>query len=144
MKVLIVEDEVEFIEIMKVFCEGWELRIAQTLEGALDRLKYEVFDLIVADLSLPDSYQPISTFAHLHHAAMNVPLIVVTGSTNEGTGMKLKELGAADFIFKDRITWKTFRESVCAATGHCDLKPETTLRQISGLTRELVRQRING
>src|SRR5690554_3785083 len=61
----------------------WE----SSLEAGLARLKEQRFDLVVLDLSLPDS-QGWSTFAAAREACGHLPLIVMSGLDDEALAVR--------------------------------------------------------
>jgi CheY-like chemotaxis protein len=61
---------------------SYELKNAETLTEALSVLKEQLFDVILLDLGLPDSYG-ISTFLSIHNKNPLTPIIILTGTNDE-------------------------------------------------------------
>jgi signal transduction histidine kinase len=76
-----------------------DLELAESLTSGLDRLSAEAFDIIVTDLTLPDS-SGIDTFLTLHRHHPRKPIIVLTGINDEALAIKAVQLGAQDYLFK--------------------------------------------
>jgi len=73
------------------------------LEKGMDSLKSDEFDLVLLDLSLPDS-QGIDTFIKLRASKQDIPIIVLTGNKNEDMAITAVRKGAQDYIVKDEIS----------------------------------------
>ena len=107
LKILLVEDNPGYARLIKEMLEESEDRFALTraprLSAALDMLASETPDAVILDLSLPDS-QGLATFSQLHERAPNVPIIVLTGLTDEEVGVEAVRSGAQDFLLKMDVT----------------------------------------
>ncbi len=78
------------------------------LSDALDRFAGPTFDVVLLDLSLPDS-QGLDTVARARDAAGSVPLIVLTGLGDEEVAVQAVQHGAQDYLVKGEVTpqWLT-------------------------------------
>ncbi|MEX2382077.1 MAG: SpoIIE family protein phosphatase [Opitutales bacterium] len=73
------------------------------LSTALGRLSGgEVFDLILLDLSLPDS-RGWDTFVRVHEAMPDFPIVVLSGLDDEALAVKTVQEGAQDYLVKSHI-----------------------------------------
>lgn len=68
--------------------DNLNLEVVRTLRDAYSRLSKKHYDLIVADLRLPDSVDPKGTVLNLLRAVSGTPVLVLSGSV----GVKLDEL----------------------------------------------------
>ena len=107
LKVLYVEDnETDFLLIgyllNKVFSASLDLTRAGSLDEAGKRLKLETFDLILLDLDLPDS-KGITTVEIVQGLAPFVPILVLSGLSEEQFGVQCLQSGAQDFLVKGQI-----------------------------------------
>src|SRR5689334_11814641 len=66
------------------------------------RLAHEAVDLILLDLSLPDS-QGLGTFFAVQAHAPHVPIVVLTGLDDETTALEALKAGAQDYLVKGRL-----------------------------------------
>jgi diguanylate cyclase (GGDEF)-like protein len=73
-----------------------------TLADALARLVAERVDIALLDLNLPDS-EGLSTFASVHDAAPELPIVVLTGAGTAGLGLAAVEAGAEEFLVKGEL-----------------------------------------
>lgn len=72
---------------------------APSLEDGLQRLAEDASDLVLLDLTLPDSWG-LATFERLHAAAPTVPVIVLSGTDDEELAVKAVQGGAQDYLVK--------------------------------------------
>jgi signal transduction histidine kinase len=85
-----------------------------TLDGSFAAMKQDEFDLILLDLSLPDSYGA-DTWSNMKERARNIPVILLTGYNNEEFAVGLVKRGAQDYLVKGGIDQKTLVNSVSYA-----------------------------
>jgi CheY-like chemotaxis protein len=105
--VLLIEDELaDATLICNALSEEDEnqiiIRHVDRLSSAIDLLEKEEFDVILSDLSLPDS-QGIETFENLHTRIPNIPIIVLTGLDDKGVALSAVSKGAQDYIVKEQM-----------------------------------------
>ncbi|MFH1728080.1 MAG: response regulator [Pseudomonadota bacterium] len=102
-KILIVDDEPDFIKILKIRLEhaGYEIfEAANGLEG-LEILKTEIPDLILLDVMMPDmnGYQ-FCRKVKSNEKTEHIPIIMVTAKAQESDKYWGLETGAVDYITK--------------------------------------------
>jgi PAS domain S-box-containing protein len=107
-KVLLVEDNPGDVfllqELLKeVNTTKVDLRPVERLSEALNLLAHDSFDLILLDLSLPDS-QGIGTFLNTTRQAKATPIIVLTGLNDETLALRAMQEGAQDYLVKGQVT----------------------------------------
>ncbi len=71
----------------------------ETLTDALALLRSTPFDLLLLDLSLPDSTGP-DTYLRARSAAPHLPIVVLTGVQNEEVGLAAVRHGVQDYLIK--------------------------------------------
>ena len=69
------------------------------------------FDVVISDLTLPDS-QGLSTFTRLNAAANDVPIIVISGTDDEDLALKAVREGAQDYLVKGRFDAHSLRRAL--------------------------------
>ncbi len=72
------------------------------LDQALPLLHQQSFDVILLDLSLPDS-QGLATFLNLFHHVTTTPVIVLTGLDDERLAIQAMQAGAQDYLVKGQV-----------------------------------------
>ncbi|WP_293346996.1 MULTISPECIES: PAS domain S-box protein [unclassified Microcoleus] len=116
-KVLLVEDhpqEAELIEDLLSGISGLQyilLTKVECLSEAQQRLNQESFDIILLDLSLPDS-QGIETVARIQEYGVNVPIVVLTAQNDEELALRLISVGVQDYLVKRKIDGELLMRSL--------------------------------
>ena len=103
-KILLVEDNradaVLLQEMLLRDAPGqFDLSWTSSLQETLDRVGREPFDAVLLDLSLPDSHG-LETITRLSAAVPAMPILVMTGSTDEHIAGEAVHCGAEDYLFK--------------------------------------------
>ena len=70
-----------------------------TLAEALVQLRERRFDVLLLDLSLPDS-SGRETFLRVRAAAPDLPIVVLTGAAGEAVGLDAVRQGVQDYLLK--------------------------------------------
>jgi signal transduction histidine kinase len=107
MRVLLIEDnedDVHFIREMlaEQKSAGIELEWADQLGRGLTRLAEDKIDVVLLDLSLPDSHG-LTTFDKVQAHRPDVPIVVLTGLDDEGMAVQAVRKGAQDYLVKTRL-----------------------------------------
>ena len=71
----------------------------KSLKAALEQLKDKKFNIVLLDLSLPDSFGA-ATVEEINRQAPQMPIIVLTGAQDETIAMEVVEKGAQDYLIK--------------------------------------------
>jgi diguanylate cyclase (GGDEF)-like protein len=77
--------------------------LAPTLDAGLAHLQRGETDVVLLDLSLPDS-QGLGTFTRLAEAVPGVPMIVMSASDDEAIAEEAVRTGAQDYLVKGQVT----------------------------------------
>jgi PAS domain S-box-containing protein len=107
-KVLLVEDNPGDVLLLQEFLQDVtpsviELKPVEQLDEALSYLAQENFDVMLLDLSLPDS-QGLETFIKAHNQVKSTPIIVLTGIADENLALRAMQEGAQDYLVKGQVT----------------------------------------
>lgn len=87
------------------------LKCADRLSSALERLSEGGVDVVLLDLSLPDS-KGFETFQKVHTHAKELPVIVLTGFDDEELAMRAVRDGAQDYMVKGTVNSQSLARSV--------------------------------
>ncbi len=106
-KVLLVEDNLAHARaIGEGLCanlhDRFDLVCTERLSTGLEILARGGVDLILLDLNLPDS-NGLATFDRFHRAAMQVPIVIMTGVDDPTLGQHAVAAGARDVLVKGQI-----------------------------------------
>ncbi len=105
------------------------------LEAGIQFLKQTPVDVILLDLSLPDS-QGAQTLARTREAAMGTPIVLMTGLEDEELGLRLIQAGAQDYLVKGQVTAPLLTRALTYAMERTRL--ETELREKSRLLQSVL------
>jgi DNA-binding NarL/FixJ family response regulator len=78
----------------------WEQ--VEQLSVATEILRKEPFDLVLLDLSLPDS-QGLDTFSRLYPHAICLPIVILTDFNDEPLALQAVQAGAQDYFVKGQV-----------------------------------------
>jgi len=92
----------------------FDLEHATTLAQALERLAAGEIDVVVTDLSLPDSHG-LATLDALYARAPDLPVVVMTGFDDEPTALRGLQGGAQDYLVKGKVTGELVARSILYA-----------------------------
>jgi len=81
----------------------FQIEAAETLVGALSALSQGRFDVVLLDLSLPDSNGLETLLAVERHAA-GIPIVLLTGLASESMALTAVKRGAQDYLVKGTLT----------------------------------------
>ncbi len=93
---------------------SFEVAWVTHLSEALARLDTEEFDVVLLDLSLPDSSGP-DTCHKVHVAAPRVPIVVLTGLNDEEVAVGLLKESAQDYLIKGQVEGRLLVRSMIYA-----------------------------
>jgi phosphoserine phosphatase RsbU/P len=79
-----------------------DLLLADRVSTGVDRLRDGGVQLVLLDLSLPDS-AGLATFEAVHSAAPDVPIVVVSGLDDEDVAVRAVQEGAQDYLVKGQL-----------------------------------------
>ncbi len=107
-RVMLVEDQPEIVRMVAdVLAQadrgGFFVESVSRLSDALRRIAAGGIDLILLDLSLPDS-TAMSTFQGMFRAAPEIPIVVLTGLDDEEIGLAALREGAQDYVLKGELS----------------------------------------
>ena len=121
MRILYIEDNPGDARLIKEMLSNadsgtTELECETMLASGLDLLANEHFDLLLLDLTLPDS-RGLETLRKVHPFELKVPVVVLTGLEDEETAQKSLESGAQDYLVKGKITADSLERSIRYSMG---------------------------
>jgi len=103
-KILIVDDEVQICESLKIFLErnGYTISVAADGAEALNKISSETFNLVVMDIIMPEK-DGVELLVEIRKDYKNLPVIAMTGGGRIGKQNYLqmaKALGASAVLTK--------------------------------------------
>jgi two-component system sensor histidine kinase KdpD len=104
--ILIIEDspgDARLIqEMLRERRERAELVVHDRLSEGLRAIRDRNFDIVLLDLALPDSFG-METYLSVRENAPKTPVIILTGTTDETTGIQSVQHGAQDYLIKGQF-----------------------------------------
>lgn len=104
--VLLVEDNEEHVQFLSQLLltsqEEFNLVTVGRLADALESIGLYKFDLVMLDLSLPDS-DGLETFIRVSEVARELPIVVLSGIADVDLAIETVQLGAQDYLVKGHV-----------------------------------------
>ncbi len=115
-KILLIEDNPADVGLVTIYMEEafpnkYSLVKADYLSEGLKHLTTQVFDVVLCDLALPDSYG-METFEKAMAASHGIPIILLTGHGDESFAINAVSQGAADFLNKNQLDSNLLRRAI--------------------------------
>ncbi len=132
--ILLVEDDSLDVKIFKQRLVGsddsksdsFNIESVDRLKSAVERLREpncQTFDLIVADLNLPDSHG-METITLLQNQANGVPILVLTGVIDETLALDMAKNGVQDYLVKTELGQASLMRTIQYVVGRHQLGEE--------------------
>jgi sigma-B regulation protein RsbU (phosphoserine phosphatase) len=106
-RVLLIEDNLEDVTFLRrtlqrVTGTHFQLEPARSLAEGFEKLKAGGIDVVLVDLTLPDS-SGLDTFSAIKSQARDTPVIVLSGLDDETVAVNAVHAGAEDYLVKGRV-----------------------------------------
>jgi signal transduction histidine kinase len=116
LKILLIEDNLAEARLLKEFIkltksQNFSLVHVQKLQDGINQLNSEKYDVILLDLTLPDS-QGLASIPQLLKQNSSNPIIVLTNINDEELAIEAVRQGAQDYLFKRHVNPDTLVRSV--------------------------------
>ncbi|HZB09495.1 MAG TPA: PAS domain S-box protein, partial [Rubrobacter sp.] len=104
-RVLLVEDNPADVRLVEILLSeagssaDFEVAHSERFAEALQRLEEATFEVILLDLSLPDS-SGLETVSRMRAAAPRTPMVVLSGQDDEEVAFRAVQQGAQDYLIK--------------------------------------------
>ena len=144
-RVLLIEDDDADATLVKRAIErfpGFDLLHVERMAAGLEVLAHEPFDVVLLDLSLPDSFglEGISTL-HAQQAAL--PVVVLTGLEDNELALRALEFGAQDYLSKGECSAEVLIRTLRYAIQRQHIQGENE-RLLAELTRQARHDSLTG
>jgi diguanylate cyclase (GGDEF)-like protein len=146
--ILLVEDNLKDAELLQeglveVGADQWRVIQVRRLEEALKCIGNQRFDVILLDLSLPDS-QGLETLAQVNVAASNIPIVVLTGLYNQELAVQAVRQGAQDYLvkghFEGELLVRAVQYAIERKQTEAALRQQCLRERLMGRVQERIRQ----
>jgi signal transduction histidine kinase len=146
MNLLLIEDNPEDVQTIKEALANRKsgshsFQVANRLSKGLERLAGASFDLLLLDLSLPDS-QGLHTLTEVHAKAKETPVVVLTSTDDDGLALEALQQGAQDYLVKGYV--QVYPELLLRTMRYAveRKRAEQKEKQLVEAAAELERQRV--
>lgn len=133
LNILLVEDNIgdaRLIQVLLAEEAGDDLRLTHVprLSEAVEALRRTRYDVVLLDLSLPDSHG-LETVETLRRQAGNVPVVVLSGLDNEAVALGALKSGAEDYLVKGRADGILIKRSILYAVERHRIRQRVLLAE---------------
>lgn len=129
LKVLLVEDDSDDYRLFMKQLADQEVAVfvdwAEDFSTAASKLTQQAFDIVLTDLSLPDS-RGLATVEKLQPLVGNLPIIVLTSLDDECMEQDLLECGAQDYLVKGELNGRATVRAIVHAIQRQHMQTELT------------------
>lgn len=118
-KILLVEDNLAEARLLREILKDakfkqFNLVHVKRLAEALNQLHQDCFDIILLDLTLPDS-QGLASLPRLIGHAPSLPIVVLTNTNDDELAVEAVRQGAQDYLVKRQVNADVLARSLCYA-----------------------------
>lgn len=139
LKILLIEDEPGDAVLIRRMLKGspfgsFHIHWVTSLSGAREEMEGEEFDILLLDLSLPDS-SGLETVRQGQAAALGIPLVVLTGHDDPDFALSTLDSGVQDYLVKGNFQASDLIRSIRYALARS--RTEKALRESEARHRAL-------
>jgi len=121
-KILLLEDNAGDVlllrETLRTVSEfDYELQDASSLEDGKRMFDSSRFDIVLLDLTLPDS-RGMDTVSSARQFAPELPIVVLTNLDDEGQGIEAIRMGVQDYLVKGQVDGRMLARTIRYAIEH--------------------------
>ena len=134
-KILLVEDNIGDAGLLRAAISEvppgdfiYEVAHVTRISEAAERLRESLFNIVLLDLSLPDSHG-LDTVIRIREAAPAVPIVVLSGLSDEKVAVEAMRSGAEDYLVKGQIDSEMLVRSINYAIERKGIEAQFKLQQ---------------
>ena len=133
-KVLLVDDEVSFVDVLseRLTARGLAVTVANSGKDALEQARDQRFDAVVMDLAMP-GMAGIEALRLMREENPDVQVVILTGHGSVSQGVEAMKLGAVDLLEKPvdiDVLLNSLGEARSRLTAAEQRRTQETLREI--------------
>jgi PAS domain S-box-containing protein len=115
-RILLIEDDRDYSQLIQIMLSketdpAFDVKCTELLQTGLERLAKGGIDLVLLDLSLPDS-RALDTFTSVYTQAPETPIVVLSCLDDEKLAIEALHKGAQDYLVKDLVDSSLLARSV--------------------------------
>ena len=124
LKILLFEEDAVCADRVRGYLEAsklsFDIVLVKRLAEGLKALRSTTFDLVLLDLSLPDS-SGLNSLRAIAAVVSDAAIIVLTDADDEALSLQSLQAGAQDYLFKDRFSAEVVSRSIRYAVERSNL-----------------------
>lgn len=106
-KILLVEDNHEYAWMLRLILSQvspnhYDITHVERLADAIENLRKDSYDVILLDLTLPDS-RGFITFSQIYEHAAHIPIVLMTAMNDKDLALRAVRAGAQDYLVKGEM-----------------------------------------
>jgi sigma-B regulation protein RsbU (phosphoserine phosphatase) len=134
--VLLIEDDLDAMVLVRHALQNfgrdkYRLEWSEDLNSAIDKISKGGIDIILLDLGLPDSSGAWS-YSWVHQVAPEIPVVVLTADSREGTEFAVIARGGDDFLVKGQASGAVVVKTIRSVL---DLSKQRQMNQMAELAQ---------
>ena len=140
-RILVVDDETQITRVLRtsLSSQGYDIRVANNGDTALEIMKDWTPDLVITDLSMP-GMDGLELCRRLR-ASVQIPILVLSVRGEERTKVQALDAGADDYVTKP-FSPRELLARVRAALRHTARVPDLQLVSFDGITADFKKMEI--
>lgn len=132
-RTLLVEDNLGDARLIEVLLEEeasgeFQVRHVDRLAAAGEALAEETFDVVLLDLSLPDSHG-LETVEALRRHTNRVPIVILSGLDDEDVALRAVQSGAQDYLVKGQADGNLIKRAILYAIERHRIRRDARLTE---------------
>ena len=135
------DDEDDYVltsQLLKEAQQPFKIEWQQTLKDGIEAIAADTYDVVILDLSLPDS-TGWETFTSMREQAPDLPIILMTGLEDNDLALQAVQQGAQDYLVKGSVGTDVMVRAVQYAIQR--KAADTALHRYQNQLEELVQER---
>ncbi len=142
-RVLLIEDNRAEARLLREILKGskikqFEVCHVQRLKEGLAQVKQNFFDVVLLDLTLPDS-EGLDSLTSMLREAPHLPIVILTNTNDDLVAVEAVRQGAQDYLVKRHVNLELLVRSLCYAIERKQVGEE--LREINEQLEHRVKER---
>jgi two-component system, cell cycle response regulator len=141
--ILLIEDDPDDVTILRDTITQaadasfkFDLMTASTVDEGIEKMLKGEYSIVLLDLSLPDS-QGLDTFMRVHAQFPTIPIVVLTGNSDETYALEAVRQGAQDYLVKGNVNGKALlrviRYAIERNRTQAELRNLSLIDELTGL-----------
>ena len=119
LRILLIEDDPNYFvllneRLLQCNAPAFEVVRSKMLQSGIDRLKLGDIDIILLDLTLPDS-SGLNSLTAVRHASPQTPVVILTGVDDRDLASNAISQGAQDYLVKGSFDRELLNKSILYA-----------------------------